>query len=161
MPVFETQNFGPLPYEEETALDFPRGLPGFENCRRFLALSLPNSEPLVFLQSLEESGLCFITAPVAAVAPGYRLAVSPEDLDLIGLSPAAQPRIGQDVLCLAVLTIREEGPTANLLAPVVVNLANRRAVQAVSAEAGYSHQHVLLPAGAQPAAEDESCRCSV
>jgi flagellar assembly factor FliW len=44
-----------------------------------------------------------------------------------------------------VLSIRETGPTANLLAPIVVNLRNRRAVQAVAAESDYSHQHALMP----------------
>jgi flagellar assembly factor FliW len=49
------------------------------------------------------------------------------------------------VLCLTVLSIKETGPTANLLAPVVVNLANRRAVQAVALESDYSCQHGLFP----------------
>jgi flagellar assembly factor FliW len=44
-----------------------------------------------------------------------------------------------------VLSIREGGPTANLLAPLVINMRNLKAVQAVAAESGYSHQHVLLP----------------
>jgi len=47
------------------------------------------------------------------------------------------------VLCLAVLSFRPTGPTANLLAPVVVNVANLKAVQAVMADSGYSHQHAL------------------
>ena len=68
------------------------------------------------------------------------------------LSPARQPRIGDDVLCLTVLTVRETGPTANLLAPIVVNLRNRKAVQAVAPESDYSHQYELMP--------DEASVCS-
>jgi flagellar assembly factor FliW len=49
------------------------------------------------------------------------------------------------VLCLAVLSIRETGPTANLLAPVVINPKACRAVQAVAEGGGYSHQHALEP----------------
>ena len=49
------------------------------------------------------------------------------------------------MLCLTVLSVRETGPTANLLAPIVVNLRNRKAVQAVAAESDYSHQHALMP----------------
>ena len=48
-----------------------------------------------------------------------------------GFPLTRQPRIGEDVLCLTVLSIRETGPTANLLAPMVVNLHNRKAVQAM------------------------------
>jgi len=50
------------------------------------------------------------------------------------------------VLCLAVLSIRENGPTANLLAPVVINLSNGKGVQAVAVSSGYSHQHPMCAA---------------
>ena len=68
-----------------------------------------------------------------------------QDLEVLGLPAHHQPRIGEDILCLAVLSIRKTGTTANLLAPVVVNLKNYRAVQAVTPESGYSHQHLLFP----------------
>jgi flagellar assembly factor FliW len=154
MPEFDTNHFGRISYQEDSAFYFPCGLPGFEQARFFLPLSFPDQHPLIFLQSLEEPGLCFITLPVLAADPGYRLAVSPEDLAVIGLPGRVQPKIGSDVLCLAMLSLREEGPTANLLAPVVVNLRNRHCVQAIAPGGGHSHQHALLPAQreeAQPA----------
>jgi flagellar assembly factor FliW len=43
-----------------------------------------------------------------------------------------------------VLSLRETGPTANLLAPVIVNLKSLKAVQAVAQEGSYSHQHPLV-----------------
>jgi len=144
MPVVETKNFGKISFEPESELEFPCGLPGFDSSRRFIAVRFVESDPLVYLQSLEDPGLCFITAPIQAVDPQYRLKVSAEDLAHLGLPAARQPRIGEDVLALTVVSIRETGPTANLLAPVLVNLRNRKAVQAVSEEAGYSHQHAIL-----------------
>jgi flagellar assembly factor FliW len=144
MPVVQTHNFGSISYSHEAAIEFPRGLPGFDDRRRFLALQFEDTAPLVFLQSLERADLCFITMPVLAVDPQYRLQVSTEDLTEVDLSPLRQPRIGEDVLCLAVLSISESGPTANLLAPVVVNLRNLKAVQAVAPESGYPHRHALV-----------------
>jgi flagellar assembly factor FliW len=145
MPLMETKNFGTISFEPDSELEFPRGLPGFDSRKRFVAVRFVESDPLVYLQSLEDPGLCFITAPVQAVDPKYRLKISSEDIEQLGLPLARQPRIGEDVLALTVVSIRESGPTANLLAPVLVNLQNRKAVQAVSEEQGYSHQHVLLP----------------
>ena len=145
----ETKNFGTISFEPDSELEFPRGLPGFDSRKRFVAVRFVESDPLVYLQSLEDPGLCFITAPVQAVDPKYRLKISSEDIEQLGLPMARQPRIGEDVLALTVVSIRESGPTANLLAPVLVNLQNRKAVQAVSEEQGYSHQHVLL--------DEESC----
>jgi flagellar assembly factor FliW len=145
MPVLKTKHFGRIPCEPESELEFPCGLPGFEDRRRFVAVRFQESDPLIFLQSVEDPGLCFITLPVLAVDPQYHLRVSSEDLGYLGMPAARQPQIGKDVLCLAVLSIRESGPTANLLAPVVINLRNRKAVQAVAPESDYSHQHALLP----------------
>ena len=90
------------------------------------------TDPLVYLQSLEDPALCFITMPILAVDPGYRLTGERRGSGAVGSLPSRQPRIGEDVLCLTVLSIRETGPTANLLAPIVVNLRNRKAVQAVA-----------------------------
>lgn len=145
MPLFETKNFGQIPYELESTIEFPVGLPGFEDRRRFVALHFDGTDPLVYLQSVEEPGLCFITMPVLAVDPQYQLVVSGEDLALVGLPSERQPRIGEEIACLTVLSIREGGPTANLLAPVVVNLGNLKAVQAVAPQSAYSHRHVLVP----------------
>jgi flagellar assembly factor FliW len=153
MPVVETDNFGRVEYEAGAEMVFPRGLPGFENARAFVALHRPETDPLIFLQSLEERSLCFVTVPIRVVAPEYRLEMEREDVAVAGLA-SPRPRIGEDVMCLAVLSLREEGPTANLLAPVVVNLASRVCVQAVVA--GYSHQHPLCAENAAAAAAEEA-----
>jgi flagellar assembly factor FliW len=145
MPVVQTSNFGSISYHPDAAIEFPRGLPGFDDRRRFVALQFPDTVPLTFLQSLECPDLCFITMPVLAVDPQYRLEVNGEDLEQLELSPLRQPRIGEDVLCLTVLSLGESGPTANLLAPVVVNLRTLKAVQAVAPESGYSHRQAVVP----------------
>jgi len=145
MPYFETQNFGTVDYEGNSILEFPHGLPGFEERRRFVALTFPDTRPLVFLQSLEDRNLCFITLPVLTIDRQYRLEVGEEDLAKLDLASERQPRIGEDVACLAVLTLEETGPTANLLAPIVINIGNLRAVQAIAPDSGYSHQHALSP----------------
>jgi flagellar assembly factor FliW len=152
MPVVETKNFGRVEYDAESALEFPRGLPGFEERRGFLPLHQPDTDPLIFLQSLEDPGLCFVTIPVGVIAPDYRLEAEAEDLASVGLPP--EPRLGEEAFCLVVLSIREEGPTANLLAPLVVNSATRKCVQAVAASSGYSHQH---PLSAETPAEAMAC----
>jgi flagellar assembly factor FliW len=145
MPETETTNFGTISFAPESIFEFPGGLPGFEDSHKFLPVQNPRTAPILFLQSLEDPSLCFTTLPIWVIDPHYRLHVTEQDLELLGFPPNRQPHIGDEVLCLAVLSIRPDGTTANLLAPVVVNLKNYRAVQAVSAESGYSHQHPLFP----------------
>src|SRR5579872_781200 len=100
MPSVQTKYFGTLAYELDAPLEFPQGLPGFEDRRRFLALQFEDTQPLVFLQSLEDPGLCFITLPVLAIDPQYQLRVDSEARERIGLAVGRALRVGDDVLCL-------------------------------------------------------------
>src|SRR5574340_516451 len=147
MPLCDTKYQGTLEYDTASVMDFPLGLFGFESENKFLPLEPPGAAPIVLLQSIATPQLCFITLPVLVVDPGYRLAISPEDLQTLGRPAGRQPRIGEDVLCLALITIKPGRPTtANLLAPLIVDLKTMRAVQAISTDASYSHQQAFLPA---------------
>ncbi|MFB3825894.1 MAG: flagellar assembly protein FliW [Bryobacteraceae bacterium] len=141
MPTIATQHFGTLEYRAEDVIEFPRGLPGFENSKAFLPLEIEEHRPLMFLQALEDAGPCFMVLPAQALEPGYRLELSESDMRTLGSK--RRPRIGGEVMCLAVVTADESGVSANLLAPLVVNLANRRGVQAIQAGSGYSHRQRL------------------
>ena len=135
MPRVQTEQFGELEYSEDAALLFTRGLPGFEAARRFVLLDDAELAPLVHLQSLEIGGLCFLALPVRSIEPEYETALTGEDREVLGRGPT---------LDLALLSADHEGSlSANLLAPVVIDLATRRAVQAVRADSRYSYRHSL------------------
>jgi flagellar assembly factor FliW len=121
-----------------------RGPFGFEDESGFVLIQRPELYPLVSLQSITTEDLCFLALPVLAVDSRYDLRLAPEDAALIDVRE--RPCIGTEVLCLALLTVRAAGPTANLLAPVVVNLSSRAALQCLNVADGYSHQHPLAPA---------------
>jgi flagellar assembly factor FliW len=149
MPESETRYFGRLWYEPSAVIEFPAGLPGFPHCRRFLPVDEAARRPLLFMQSLEDPHLCFLTLPIEAVDPGYRLKMSPEDLALAGFD--ALPALGAGALCLAVVTaLPGEIPTVNLLAPIVVNRATARAVQSVRDDSVYGCRHPLGRAAEPP-----------
>jgi|SRR5579872_3666470 len=147
--TFVSTHFGSIEVDESSAIRFPEGLPGFEDCRRFLPLKLPQTGALVFLQSLERVDLCFLALPVQVLRPGYELCLSAEDLDTLGLPPGRQPVIGVNVAALAILSLKEgEDPSANLRSPVVIHLAMRRAVQAIRPDERYQVSEALLPSPA-------------
>jgi len=153
MANIQTRYFGELECPADSRLHFAAGIPGFESEHWFVLLEQPHTKPLAFLQSLADPRLCFTSLPVLVVDPGYKPCLSPEDLDALGLPADRQPRIGAEVLCVALVTVLEgQSPTANLLAPIVVNLNTREAVQAIRAEpGGYSHQHSLAWASQEAA----------
>jgi flagellar assembly factor FliW len=146
MPVVETKNFGKVPYEPAAEIRFPCGLPAFEEHRTFVLIQLPKTHPLLFLQSLDDPNVCFPVLRALTVDPLYHLRLSKEDLRRLDLPVSRQPRLGEVIECLVVVTLREGGATANLLGPVVINFRKMRAVQVVSEEP-YSLQHPIVTPG--------------
>ncbi len=135
--------FGPLDCDPDAVVAFPDGLPGFEGERRFLPIPHPHEPALVFLQSLDTPALCFLTIPVHVLRRDYELDVSDEDLERLGLT--RPPRRGVDVAALAIVSLAEnEPPTANLLSPILINIAARRAVQAIRPDGRYAVREPLL-----------------
>jgi len=150
MATTETTQFGVLEYAPEDIIRFPQGLPAFEDQTEFLLVEQAATLPVVFLQSLRDPGLSFITLPTLAIDPSYRLALGAEDLAALRLDPGRQPEEGREVVSLAIVTVKEgEGATANLMAPVVIHRAARQGVQALQPWTGYSHQHPLRPRGGE------------
>jgi len=146
MPQICTAYFGLLDYTEDTVFHFPYGLPGFEHEHAFLFLKRPHTEPLLFLQSLGNPRLCFILLPILAVDSNYSLDFDAEDLTVLRLNPCREPRIGEDILCAAIVTPgsgSDGEPTANLMAPVVVNLKEQIGMQIIRTDSRYSHRHPI------------------
>ena len=144
MPRILTKFFGDRECDSESLYSFPCGLPGFEEQHSFLFLSMPGSEPLLFMQSMTTRSLCFVLLPILVIDPSYCLQLTPEDISLLQLPAGSSPRIGMDVLCAAMVCSEGgETPTANLMSPVVVNLRAKTGVQVIQCDRGYSHRHQL------------------
>ena len=154
MPKLATVYFQDLEYSNESIFDFPAGLPGFEDQIAFLFIEQPATRPLVFMQSLLNPRLCFLTLPVLSVDPQYQLSLSPEDLGALGLDGGNPLKIGTDIGCFVLLTVAEgAAPTVNLMSPIVVNLRSQKALQAIPTASDYSLRHPLT-------LEKETAPCS-
>jgi flagellar assembly factor FliW len=146
MRPVETKHFGTLPCDDGSVFDFPQGLPAFEEEKSFVLIEAPETAPLVFLQSMARAGLCFAALPILAADETYQLAVAPEDLAALGLESGRQPALGREVTVLALVSLHDELlATANLMAPVVLNVKLRRGLQAIRRDARYSHQYPVVP----------------
>ena len=139
MPSISTKQFGIVQFAEEDVFDFPNGLPGFEAEHRFLCIERPALRPVVFLQSIVQTNLCFITLPARSVDPGYELEVAAEERTILGFATTETPVWDQSLACLAIVCLPSDGvPTANLLGPVVLSRQTRKGVQAVRDDRRYS-----------------------
>lgn len=137
--VLESPQLGSIVFDPGQVIRFPAGLPAFEHETEFLLVEREATAPVVFLQSVLTPDLAFITLPVAALAPDYPLALSPEDNLALGGEPDPA-----SLLTLAIVTVgQSRRPTANLMAPVVIDTARRCGAQLLQPASGYSHVHEL------------------
>ena len=136
--------FGALNLEKAAILCFPQGLPGFENEHRFAAIQIPGQHPLVYLQSVATPSLCLLTLPVSAVHPSFQLTLRPEDRETIHLGDSTA-----ELVTLVIVTAEPDGnSTANVAAPLVVNLRNNLAVQSLQLDHSFSYCHPITSARA-------------
>jgi len=112
----------------------PVGIFGFEHCRTF-ALVPSGREGLWWLQSTEREALVFLLADPFRFFPGYEVSVGPADLAHLGADERTT------LMALAVVTLPrtvEEAPSANLRAPVLLDVQRRVGRQVVLADERYA-----------------------
>ena len=113
--------------------DFPAGVPGFTDVLAFQLLPLgPEFGPYLALKAVGREHPVFVVAQPGAITTAFDIEIDDASQALIGLESA------ENVLVLVIVTLRGDSllPTANLAAPVVVNLADNRACQVVQPGAG-------------------------
>jgi flagellar assembly factor FliW len=136
---FPTSRFGTVEVDENTLIEFPRGLIGFEQLRRFVILEGPEGTPLKWLQSVEEPAVAFVIADPSAIVPDYIVRVRGEELDPLGL---ASP---EDAAVAVIVTVPGylENATCNLLGPIVFNVEKRLGLQVILDE-DYPLRHPII-----------------
>ncbi|MFP3960270.1 MAG: flagellar assembly protein FliW, partial [Spirochaetaceae bacterium] len=120
MTTIETKAYGSVSVSEKQLMDFPDGLYGFEQYRKYALLDA-HRRPFYWLQSLDEVAVAFVLINPYVFRPDFVLDISDDDYEKIG-SPKEE-----DVLVFAVVTIPAEGGgiTANLQGPLVINRVRR------------------------------------
>lgn len=108
-------------------LDLVRPMVGFPEHRAFALVRLDDDGVLTSLTSVDDDQLRFLVVPPAQFFPDYAPVIDDEVVAELEIADVA------DVLLLVVLTAGATlaDTTANLIAPVVVNVRTRKAAQVV------------------------------
>jgi flagellar assembly factor FliW len=137
---FQTTRFGLVTVNEADLITFREGLLGFSELRKFVLLDDPNDEIFAWLQSCERPGVAFPVLEPELFAPDYKIGLTKHDLE--GLSMQA----GERMRVFNIVTIPEDVTqmTANLKAPVVINIKDRIAKQIVAQENDYQIKYPIF-----------------
>ena len=122
-----TSRFGAVQLQNDDVIEFPEGILGFNDLRRFVLLDDPNDEIFAWLQSCEIPQIAFPVLEPELFAANYALALTKHDLESLGLQKAEKIR------AFSIITIPDDATqmTANLKAPIVINIEKRIARQIV------------------------------
>jgi flagellar assembly factor FliW len=123
--------FGAFDVAAADIVSFPAGLPGFEDCRRFVVLSSRELEPFKCLQSVDGPSASFLALDPRRAFPEYRCQLSEVDRVRLGDPDESQ------LVWLAVVTVQAEQTLVNLRAPVVVNPARMLGYQLMPSNSLY------------------------
>ncbi len=140
---YETTRFGNIEIKETEIFNFPVGLYGFEKENAFTCLPFaPNVEsPMEWLQSLQTPRLAFVITDPFLYVPDYSVKLTEREKAEIQFEP------GNTLVTRVIVTIPENflEMTANLVAPLVINLTSGLARQFVLTSVEYDTRHFLLP----------------
>ncbi|MBK9324065.1 MAG: flagellar assembly protein FliW [Bdellovibrionaceae bacterium] len=125
--IINTSRFGRVELQDDDVLTFPEGLLGFADLRQFVLLDDPSDEIFAWLQSCESSHIAFPVLEPELFTESYKATLTKGDLESLKLSVPSKARH------FSIVTIPDDPTqmTANLKAPVVVNIEARIARQCV------------------------------
>lgn len=135
----KTKFFGEIETEESQIINFVEGIPGFPKEKQYIILKDEDSD-FAFLQSAHNEALCFITLPPALIVGDYSFDLSDETVEKLELKNA------EDVLVYTILNIPEDFKkmTANLKAPIVINMKNNKGIQELLDDDRYGIKHPVF-----------------
>jgi flagellar assembly factor FliW len=133
----DTPNSGSLEVAPDRVIEFPHGLAGFEELRRY-TLFHPETEdgsvPRYFiLQSLDDPAIAFNIADPAIFGFNYEIELTDDESASLKLADPAEAAV-------VVILVKDEATgrvRANLKGPLILNVAARRGIQHVFSGLNY------------------------
>lgn len=126
----QTTRFGSVEIKESDIIQFKEGLLGFGDLKGFVLLDDPDDDIFAWLQSSEKPEIAFPVLEPELFIPDYKISLSKRDMESLNLAEM------KNYAVYTIITIPEDPTlmTANLKAPIVINVKTREARQCVLQE---------------------------
>ncbi|WP_042350837.1 flagellar assembly protein FliW [Bacillus massiliigorillae] len=135
-----TKYHGDIVVNQQDIWQFPAGVPGFLDEKQFVLYPLANDNVFSVLQSVLHKDIAFIVTNPFLFFKDYDFILEDQIVSFLEIGNK------QDVLTLVILTLGEslESTTANLQAPVILNMKNHTAKQVILHNSPYQTKHALV-----------------
>lgn len=139
MDILNTKFFGQMEYEQDSVFRFEEGIPGFADLHQYIVINEENSI-FTYLQSIEREDICFVMINPFAIFTDYDIEISDEAVNKLNINQI------QDIMIYSIITIPEKlsDITANLRAPIILNIVNKKGLQEIVNNEKYNTKHKIL-----------------
>jgi flagellar assembly factor FliW len=139
--ILSTRCFGEVEIKEEGIIDFPKGLPAFEEAKKFVIISDEDPvSPFKWLQCLDDEGVAFAIINPFVIKQDYDFEVDDKILNEIHVDSL------EDIDVFSVVVIPEDlkKMSMNLKAPLIINQKKKQGMQVILDTDKYSVRHYIL-----------------
>ena len=133
--------FGEIDYTENDIVHFSEGMIGFSQYQDYVVINTKEGSQFRWLQSISEPSLAFLLSTPTSFMDEYSPLISNQEASHLGLTSETE------YLVLVTTTIpngRPNDATANLAAPVIINLETRRAKQVILDDEAYTIRYPIF-----------------
>ena len=127
-------------FNEDSVIAFPEGLFGFEDCTKFVPISMDDeSDAIISLECLDDEDVSFIAMNPFMLLDDYDPKLSEIDKEKLDFDKEED----LSFYVLAVVKQPTEESTVNLKCPIVVNAIKKKGVQVILNGDQYDFRHTL------------------
>lgn len=122
-----TKDNGTINYDKEDIIEFKKGIPGFEDLRKFLLIPVKENEIFSILQSVENSEVGMVIASSLHIVDNYEIELQE------GVRKALKIKDDSDAYIFNTITLNSDIKkiTSNLKAPIIINIKEKLGEQII------------------------------
>jgi len=125
--MIETSRFGSISVSDKELITFPEGMLGFSKINEYVLVEKSDDSLFIWLQSVKKPSVAFPLLEPQILEKTYRVEILDSDLKILKLKNLSHAKV------FSIVTIPTDPSkmTANLKAPVVINVKDRLAKQVI------------------------------
>ncbi|MDQ5985821.1 MAG: Flagellar assembly factor FliW [Syntrophus sp. SKADARSKE-3] len=156
MITIDTTRFGKIEVEDPRIITMQEGgILGFGHLRQFILLIPDEKKAFWWLQSVEDGAVAFLVTDPFKIFPNYEPGLSSMDVESLHIEDES------DVVLLSIITVKYEPSlsiTANLRAPIAINMKGMMARQIVLERDDYDIRYEIKNIQENAAGQDSAER---
>lgn len=139
--TLNTEKFGEVQISKDVIFEFISPIIGFNDLKKYAIVDYKPESPFKWLQSIEDMTLAFPITLCSYFGIDYQFDIPDEEAEKLEISSA------DDVFVFNIANIPQSNPqgaTINMLAPIVVNIVNKKAMQLILKNTEFEVRHRLF-----------------